>query len=231
MSVSLSCCCCCCCWVASVLSHSVRPHRRQPSRLLCPWDSPGKNTGVVCHFLLQSVTQQAKAFLYLLPKKVYVVQEEIIVLLFKLKPLYHLLLWKRLEWVIQFSSLAQSCPTLPPHGLQHVRPACPSPTPGVYSNSCPLSRWCYPNISSFVVPFSCLQSFPALGSFPMSQLFAPGGQTIGVSASASVLSMNIQDWFPLGCTGWISLQSKGLSEVFSNTTIQKYQFCGAQLSL
>ena len=106
-----------------------------------------------------------------------------------------------------------------PHGLQHTRPPCPSPTPGVYSNSCPLSRWCYPTISSSVVPFfSCLQSFPASGSFPTSQFFTSRGQSIGVSASASVLPMNIQDWFPLGWTGWISLQSKGLSWVFCNTT-------------
>ena len=119
-----------------------------------------------------------------------------------------------------------------PHGLQHTRPPCPSPAPGVYSNSCPLSQWCHPNISSSVIPFSsCLQSFPASGSFLMSQLFESGGQSIGVSASASVLPMKIQDWFPLGWTGWISLQSKGLSRVFSNTTVQKHQFFGTQLSL
>ena len=102
------------------------------------------------------------------------------------------------------------------HGLQHARPPCPSPTPRVYPNSCPLSRWCHPTISSSVVPFSCLQSFPASGFFPMSQFFASSGQSIGVSASISVLPMNIQDWFPLGWTGWISLQSKGLSRIFSN---------------
>ena len=119
-----------------------------------------------------------------------------------------------------------------PHGLQYARPPCPSPTSGVYSNSCPLSRWCHPAISSSVIPFSsCLQSFPASGSFPMSQLFTSGGQSIGLSASTSVLPMNTQDWSPLGWTGWISLQSKGLSRVFSNTTVQKYQFFGAQLSL
>ena len=133
---------------------------------------------------------------------------------------------------VQFSSVAQSCPTLWPHGLQHARPPCPSPTRGVYSNSCPSSRWCHPTISSSVVPFSsCLQSFPASGSFPMSQLFISGGQRIGVSASASVLPVNIQDWFPLGWTGWISLQSKGLSRVFSNTIVQKHQFFSTQLSL
>ena len=118
-----------------------------------------------------------------------------------------------------------------PHGLQHTMPPCPSPTPRVYSNSCPLSRWCHPTISSSVIPFSsCLQSFPASRSFPLSQLFTSGGQSIGVSASASVLLMNIQDWFLLRWTGWISLQSKGLSRVFSNTTVQKHQFFGAQLS-
>ena len=131
-------------------------------------------------------------------------------------------------YINQFNSVTQLCLTLRPHGLQHARLPCPSPTPGACSNSHPSSRWCHPTISSFVVPFSCLQSFPASGSFLMSQFFASGGQTIGVSASASVLPMNIQVWFPLGMTGWISLQSKGLSRVFSNTTVQKHQFFGAQ---
>ena len=118
------------------------------------------------------------------------------------------------------------------HGLQHTRPPCLSPTPRVYSNSGPFSWWCHPIISSSVVPFSsCLQSFPASGSFPMSWFFAPGGQSIGVSASASVLAMNVQDLFPLRWTGWMSLQSKGLSRVFSNNTVQKHQFFSAQLSL
>ena len=118
-----------------------------------------------------------------------------------------------------------------PHGLQHARPPCPSPTPGVYSKSYPLSWWCHPTISSSLVPFSsCLQSFPASGSFPMSQLFTWGGQSTGVSALGSVLPMNTQDWLPLEWTGWISLQSKGLSRVFSNTTVRNHQFFGAQLS-
>ena len=131
----------------------------------------------------------------------------------------------------QFSSVAQSCPTLRPHELQHARPPCPSSTPEVYSNSCPWSQWCHLAISSSVLPFSsCLQSLPASGSFPMSQLFAWGGQSIGVSASSSVLPMNTQNWSPLGWTGWISLQSKGLSRVLSNTIVQKHQFFGAQLS-
>ena len=134
------------------------------------------------------------------------------------------------------SSVQISCSvvsnSLRPHGLQYARLSCPSPTLGDYSNLCPLSRWCHPTISSSVSPFSSyLQSFPASGSFPMSQFFPWCGQSIGVSASASALPVNIQDWFPLGWTGWISLLSKGLSRVFSNTTIQKHQFFGAQLSL
>ena len=130
----------------------------------------------------------------------------------------------------QFSRSVMS-DSLWPHGLQHTKPPCPSPTPRVYANSCPLSLWCHSTISSSVIPFSsCLQSFPASGSFQMSWLFASSSQSIGVSASTSVLPMNIQDWFPLGWTGWISLQSKGLSRVFSNTTIQKHQFFSAQLS-
>ena len=120
---------------------------------------------------------------------------------------------------VQFSSVAQSCLTLRPHESQHARPPCPSPTPGVYSDSCPLSQWCHPAISSSVAPFSsCPKSLPASGSFPMSQLFAWGGQSIRVSALASVPPMNTQGWSPLGWTGWISLQSKGLSRVFSSTT-------------
>ena len=119
-----------------------------------------------------------------------------------------------------------------PHGLPHARLPCPSPTPGVYSNSCPLSWWCHLTISSSVIRFfSCPQSFSASGSFPISQFFASGGQSIGVSASVSVLPVNIQDWFPLGWTGWISLQSKGLWRVFSHTTVQKHQFFGNYLYL
>ena len=134
-----------------------------------------------------------------------------------------------------FSSVQFSCSvmsnSLQPHELQHARPPCPSPTPGVYSNPCPWSQWCQPAISSSVAPFSsCPQSFPASGSFPMSQLFTSDGQTIGVPASTSVLTMNTQDWSPLGGPGWISLQSKGLSRVFSNTIVQKHQISGTQLS-
>ena len=141
----------------------------------------------------------------------------------------------KLKLYIISNSVQFSCSvvfdSLRPHELQHTRPPCPSPTPGVHSNSRPSSQRCYPAISSSVIPFSsCPQSLPASGSFPMSQLFAWGGQSIGVSASASVLPINTQDWSPLGWTGWISLQSKGLSRVFSNTTLQKHQFFSAQLS-
>ena len=132
---------------------------------------------------------------------------------------------------VQFSCSAMS-DSLWPNGLQHTRPLCPSLTPRVYSNSCPLTQWRHPTISSSVVRFSpCLQSFPASGPLPMSQFFTSGGQSIGASTSASVLPMNIQDWFPLGLPGWISLQSKGLSRVFSSTTVQKHHIFGTQLSL
>ena len=135
---------------------------------------------------------------------------------------------KIINSVLQLSCSAVSDSV--PHGLQHTRPPCPSTTPRVHSNSCPSSQWCHPTISSSVIPISsCLQSFPASGSFLMSQFFSSGGQSIGVSAS--VLSINTQGWFPLGWTGWISLQSKGLSRVFSNTAVQKHQFFCTQLSL
>ena len=117
-----------------------------------------------------------------------------------------------------------------PHELQHASLPCPSPTPGVHPNSYPFSRWCHQAISSSVIPFSCPQSLLASESFPMSQLFAWGGQSTGASALASVLPTNTQDWSPLGWTGWMSLQSKGLSRVFSNTTVQKHQFLGDQPS-
>ena len=142
------------------------------------------------------------------------------------------------KWLYNFVlvSIAQfSCSvvsdSLRPHEPQHTRPSCPSPTLGVHSNSCPLSRWCNPAISSSVIPFSsCPQSLPASGSLPMTQLFTWGGQSIGVSAFASFLPINTQDWSPLEWSSWISLQSKGLSRVFSNTTVQKHQFFSAQLS-
>ena len=143
---------------------------------------------------------------------------------------WHFICYLIITPLSQFSCSVMSY-SLWPHELQHTSPPCPSPTPGIHPNPCPLSQWCYPTISSSVIPFSCLQSFPASGSFQMSQFFASGGQSTGVSASASVLPMNIQDWFPLGWTGWISLQSKGLSRVFSSTTVQKYHFFRAQHSL
>ena len=132
---------------------------------------------------------------------------------------------------VQFSRSVVS-DSLRPHGLQHARLPCPSPSPTACSNWCPLSQWCHPTISSSVIPFSsCPHSFPASGSFQMSQLFASGGQSIGVSASTSVLPMNTKDWSPSEWIGWISLQSKGLSRVFSNTTVQKHQFFCTYLSL
>ena len=139
--------------------------------------------------------------------------------------------FKKKNWYNEFScSVVSNC--LWPHGLQHVRLPCPSSTPRICSNSCPSCPWCHPTISSSAVHISSwLQSFPASGSFLMSQFFASCGQSIGVWASTSVLPVNIQDWFPLGLTGLIFLQAKGLSRVFSNTTVQKHQFFSAQLSL
>ena len=143
------------------------------------------------------------------------------------------------KWItctVQFSSVQFShsvvCDSLQPHEPQHARPPSPSPTPRVYPNTCPSSPWCHPTILSSVVPFSsCPQFYPASGSFQMSQLFASGGQSTGVSASTLVLPMNTQDWYPLGWTSWISLQPKGLSKVFSSTTVQKHYFFCTQLSL
>ena len=146
----------------------------------------------------------------------------------RLSPLDGSQLFRLTFYPLQFSRSVMS-DSLWPHGLQHARLPCPSTTSGACSNSCPLSWWCHPTISSSLL--SCLQSFPASGSFPISQFFTSGGQSIGVSASTSVLPMNTQDRFPLGWTGWISLQSKGLSRVFSNTTVQKHQFFSTQLSL
>ena len=146
--------------------------------------------------------------------------------------------WRFILWysthdvsAVQFNCSVMS-DSLRPHEPQHARPPCPSPTPGVHPNPCPSSQWCHPTILSSVIPFfSCPQSFPASASFQISQLFAWGGQSIGVLALTSILPMNTQDWSSLGWTGWISLQSKGLSRVFSNTTVQKHEFFGAQLSL
>ena len=145
---------------------------------------------------------------------------------------YYILWWCLLfpQSSVQFSRSVLS-DSLQSHELQHAIPPCPTPTPEVHPNSCASSQWCHPAISSSIIPISsCPQSLPASKSFPMSQLFTWGGQSIGVSALASVLPMNTQDWSPLGWTGWISLQSKGLSRVFSSTTVQKHQFFGTQLS-
>ena len=142
------------------------------------------------------------------------------------------MLMLHISWHCSLLSHSVMSDSLPPHELQHTRLPWPSQSPGACSNSCPLSQWCHLTILSSVVPFSsCLQSFPASGSFQMSQFFASGGQSIRVSASSSVLPMNIEAWFPLGWIGWISLKSRGLSRVFSNTTVQKHQFFGAQPSL
>ena len=143
-----------------------------------------------------------------------------------------MLIWKLFKYYVSQFSCSVMSDSLQLHEPQHTRPPCPSPTPRVHPNSCPLNRWCHPTISSSVVPFSsCPQSFPTLGSFQMSQFFASGGQCIGASASTSVFPMITQDWPPLGWTGWISLQSKGLSRVFSSTTVQKHHFFCVQLSL
>ena len=180
-------------------------------------DCPDKNIGVGCHDLLQGIfwTQGSNPCLLHLPHCRQI-------------PYY----WVTRETPeSQFSSVAQSCLTLRPHGLQHTRPPCLSPTPRAYSNSRLSSQWCHSTISSSAIPFSShLQSFPASGSFPMSQFFASSGQGIGASASASVLPINIQDWPPLGLTGLIFFQLKGVSRVFSNTTVQKYQFINSSVS-
>ena len=193
------------------------PTLLRPHGLYSPWNSPGRNTGVGSLSLLLGIfpTQglnpglpHCRAILYQLRHKgspYYIGSHS-----------------------VQFSCSVMS-DSLPSHELQHARPPCPSPTPGVHPNPCPLSQWCHPTISSSVVPFSCPQSFPASGSFQMSQHFTSGGQSSGVSASTSVLPMNTQDWSPLGWTGWISLQSKGLSRVF--ITVKKHQFFSAQISL
>ena len=198
------------CISCSVLSDSAIPCTVTHQAPLS-WDSPGKNTGVGCHALLQGVFPTQGSNLGFPHGR---------------QILYHL----SHQGSVRFSHSVVS-DSLQPHRLQHARHPCSSPTPRVYSDSCSLSWWYYPTISSFVLPFSsCLQSFPASGSFQISQFFTSGGQSIGISASASVLSVNIQDWCPLRWTGWISLQSKGLSRVFSNTIVQKHQFFSTQLS-
>ena len=193
-----------------------------------PWNSPGQNTGVGSFSLLQQIflTQESNQGLLCCRLILYQLSCEG-------SPLY--LITFRLNntqfSLVQFSRWIVS-DSLWSHGLKHARPSCPSPSLRDYSNSCPLRWWCHSTISSSVVPFSsCRQSLPASGSFPRSKFFTSGVQSIEVSAWISVLPMNTQDWSPLRWMGWISLQSKGLSRVFSNTTVQKHQFFSAQLSL
>ena len=222
-------------------SHSVLSDSLQPHELYIPWNSPGQNTGVGSLSLLQGSSQpRNQTGVSCIAGRFFTnwaIREAPCVCIPILNyPVVGVCRHTHTHihiHIYQFSSVAQSCLTLlRPHGLQHARLPCPSPTPGAYSNLCPLSRWCHPTISSSVVPFfSCPQSLLASESFPVSQLFQWGGQSIGVSVLASVLPKNTQDWFSWGWTGWISLQSKGLSRVFSNTTVEKHQFFGAQLSL
>ena len=199
------------------------PHGLQGS---CSWDSPGKNTGGDCHFLYQGIFLTQGLNLRFLHWQASL----------PLSHLWSLMLYYICQTLFHDFGSVQFSPSvmynsLWLHGLQHTRLPCPSPTPRAYLNSCPLSQWCHQTISSSVVPFSCLQSFLASRSFQMSQFFASGGHRIGVSASASVFPMNIQDWLPLRWTVWISLLFNGLSRVFSNTTVQKHQLFGAQFSL
>ena len=196
------------------MSDALRPHGLPSTRLLCPWNSLGKNTGEHCHSLLQGIfpTQGLNPGSCITGR--------------------FFTLWATREVVVGSVQFSHSVlfHSLRLHGLQQTRPPCPSTTNGVYQNWCPFRWWCYSTISSSVIPFSsCLQSFPASRSFLMSQLFASGGQSIGVSVSPSIFPVNTQDWSPLGWTGWISLQSKGLSGVFSNSMVQKHQFFSAQL--
>ena len=201
-----------------------------PTRLLWPWDSPGNNTGMDSHALLQGSfptwthiscsSHTAGGCFTSEPPRI----KCLYIVYFKIT---NFMLYKS---SVQFSRSVVSN-SLWPYESQHARPPCPSPSPGVHSDSRPSSQWCHQAISSSVVPFfSCPQSFQASGSFQMSQLFVSSGQSTGVSASTLVLPMNTQDWSPLGWTGWMSLQSKGLSRVFSNTTVQKHQFFSAHLS-
>ena len=204
------------------MSNSVWPHRPQPTRLCHPWDSPGKNTGVGCHFLLQCMKMISESEATQSCRTLHDTMDCSL----PGSSIYGIFQARVLEWgSIAFSiipcSICQSVQSLSrvslrPHESQHARPPCPSPTPGVHSDSRPSSQWCHPAISSSVIPFSsCPQSLPASESFPMSQLFAWGGQSTGVSALASVLPKNTQGWSPSEWTGWISLQSQGLSRVLS----------------
>ena len=231
------------CEVTLVVSDSLRPDWPQPTRLLSPWDSLGRNTGVVWHSISPGHLSDPgiKPASFMSP----ILEGEFFTTSANWGALDGIYQWQfhqNNDWTlfggkdfleylsVQFSHSVMS-DNLQPHESQHSRTPCPSPTPGVHANSCSLSRWCHPAISSSVIPFSsCPQSLSASGSFPMNQLFAWGNQSIAVSSSASVLPMNTQGWAPLGWTGWTSLQAKGLPRVFSNATVQKHQFFGAQLS-
>ena len=201
---------------------------------VCMGMEPGKHELVIPPFptkLVQLWKLKCKAVIFSLPEDPVLHNLWLFSFFLKLNYSWFTMLCKFLLLLLLFSCSVVS-DSLWPHGLQHARPPCPSPSPGACSNSCPLSQWCCPTIFSSVTLFSSyLQSFPGSRSFPVSQLFASGSQPIGASASAAVLPMNIQGWFPLGLTGLISWVSKGLSSVFSNTTVQKHQFFGAQPSL
>ena len=215
-------------WSCSVVYNSLQLHGLWSFIGHSPWNFPGKSTGVGCHFLLQGIflTQGLNPDLPHCRQTLYHLshQEGECKLV---QPFSSVLSHVRL-----CNTMDCSMPGLLVHHQWELTQTHVHSPMGAYLNSCPLSQWCNPAISLIVIPFSsCLQSFPASGSFQMGQLFTSGDQSIGVSASTSVLPMNIQDWFPLWWTSWISLQSKGLSRVFSNTTVQKHQFCSAQLSL
>ena len=201
------------------------------------WKTYHERTGMVLNLWKPNtyISQVETQWVQLL--KIHVIktnfQKNFMIIRGSIKKNYPKLRNKTKKWLssVQFSCSVVSN-SLRPYEPQYARPPCPSPTPGVHPNPYPLCRWCHTTISPSVIPFSSyLQSFPASGSFQMSQLFASGGQSIGVSASTSVPPMNTPDWYPLEWTGWISLQSKGLSRVFSNTTVQKHKFFSAQLSL
>ena len=204
-----------------------------------PWDFSGKNTGVDCHFLLQGIFLsheskpcllhwQTDSLLSEPPRKPSIAVRGGNKIAFSVYTFGIPIILT--DHSLQFSRSVVS-DSLQHHGLKQARLPYPSPTPGGYSNSCPSSWWCHPTSSPSIVPFSCLQSFPASGSFQMTQLFTSGSQSTGASASASVLPMNIWDWFHLGCTGWISLLPKGFSRVLSKNRVQKLQFFCTQLSL
>ena len=219
------------------MSDPLWPHGLQPTRLFCPWDSPRRilkwlpcpSAGALPDPGTELTSSALAGGFFTSEPPLWNpclsnTEDKNYLRTMRIK--------RNRDWKLSQFSCSVVSNSLRPHGLQHIRLPCPSPTARACWNSCPSSWWCHPTISSSVIPFSsCLESFSASGSFPMSPFFTLGSQSIGASASASVLPMNIQDWFPLGVTGLISLLSKGLSRVFSNTTVQKHQFFCAQLSL